>query len=203
MVHDKVVFITVRTSPYIDKVLNQQSPDEINPETNKSWYIHENDIEKLLMDSIGYTDLQISYEQYLAMKDGNLPYKFNRFQQCVSSFRTMWKPIDIKNNYTTDGYRFDGKWSLKHNLAVGLSFGILLLFLPFGLFILYKKNHFIFYVFSTIIVVHTLFHVLYIPYTRNRYRNPIDGIIIICGVLAIYSLSVNLKHFFNRKINAA
>jgi hypothetical protein len=112
---------------------------------------------------------------------GKLPRSFSFIENALMSFRTLWKPVDITYNYTTGGYRFDGKWSLLHNLAVGMTYGILLPFFVIGWISLYRSNRRIAIFLLLILVYHTLIHIVFIPFTRNRYRIPIDFIIIILG----------------------
>jgi hypothetical protein len=131
-----------------------------------------------------------------------IPYPFSYFENALMSIRTLWKPIDITYNYTTGGYRFDGKWSLRHNIAVGLTYGILLPFMIIGLWKLFKTKKELAIFFIAIIVYHTIIHALFIPFTRFRYRVPIDFLVIMLGCYGIW-LSygyVKMKYFSKKAL---
>ena len=115
----------------------------------------------------------------------------------------LWKPVDFWWDYSSTGFRWDGKWSLAHNLTSGFFYGLLLPFFILGFVFLYKQNRTIFWLFLVIVLYHTLIHVLFIPYSRNRYRLPIDFIIIILAWSSIYKIShlPKVKGFFTRKSN--
>jgi hypothetical protein len=142
----------------------------------------------------------LSGQQYDAIRNHNLvPYKFSFLKNAWMSFRTLWKPIDITYNYTTGGYRFDGKWSWKHNMAIGLLYGLLLPFGFAGLLHLARKKNKLAVFFGSVLLFHTVIHVLFIPFTRFRYRIPVDFILIILGCSSMLVLfSWFIQEFINR-----
>jgi hypothetical protein len=79
--------------------------------------------------------------------------------------------------------------SVKHNVISILFFGSLLPFMIYGFWLLIqKRKQFYFYILSSLLVYHTLIHVAFIPYTRDRYRHPVDFIVIIVGLYGIFML---------------
>ena len=163
---------------------------------NKTGYLNPIAIDSILngYEVLDFESNTLHKQQYDAMRNKNkIPHKFSYWEKCISSFRSLWKPIDITYNYTTGGFRFDGKWSLKHNLSVGLTYGLLLIFSVIGWINLYKKNRKLALFFIIILSYHTLIHMLFIPFTRNRYRIPIDFMIIILGSYGMFNTYSYLK----------
>lgn len=188
----EILILTPRTSHITSKIFRKESRyDGYMKSFSESRYeISEEKIDSIMQ---GYHNItnnagrMVPEQQYDAIINyGKIPYNFTYLENVIMSFRTMWKPIDITYNYTTGGYRFDGKWSFKHNLIVCFCYGILLPFLILGWILLYQKNRKIALFFLAIIIYHTLIHIFFIPFTRFRYRIPIDFIIIILGCKGIW-----------------
>jgi hypothetical protein len=106
-------------------------------------------------------------------------------------------PVSLKGSYRITGYVYSPGWSLKHNLLIGISYGLLLPFMLIGFYYLVRRrNNLPAILFSGILIFHTLIHVAFIPYARDRYRHPVDFIVIILGVFGIsiiYNLCFNKK----------
>jgi len=101
----------------------------------------------------------------------------------------LWRPARFSCDYFPfPNARFQGKWSLRHNLSSILCYGVLLPFMLLGVYYLIKNKNktVIFLIFP--ILIQTLLHVL--QWGRYRYRIPIDGFIIILasyGFCCIYN----------------
>jgi hypothetical protein len=194
-VHNELMILTPRTSHITSAIFNTTSkyPDVIREIRTTRYEISKEKIDSVLAgfqvtDNAGR---EMTPQQYDAIRNHRkLPRRLTRFENALMSFRTLWKPIDITYNYTTGGYRFDGKWSLRHNLSVGLTYGVLLPLSVIGWIFLFRRNRKTAIFLLTILVWHTLIHVIFIPFTQNRYRIPVDFIIIILGCQGIwYSVS--------------
>jgi hypothetical protein len=141
---------------------------------------------------------RIYQAQIKAMKNGILPHRFSKLESAWSVFQILWKPVDFNRGYSTTGYRYDGVWSLRHNLSVGLTYGLLLPFALYGIILLFRQRWKIAIFLTSILCYHTLIHVLFIPFTRNRYRIPIDAVIIILGIYGMLEVfnRIKLKKLF-------
>jgi len=203
----EILILTPRTAHVTSKILGKKSrySDYMPSFTESRWYIPTSTIDSMLSGFKGLTDnhgRKIPDEMYQAVREGVLPHSFSYGENVVSCFFSLWKPIDISYGYTTGGYRFDGKWPLRTNLSVGLTYGILLLFSFWGWFLLFRQNRTIALLFLAIVLYQTFIHIYFIPFTRSRYRNPIDFIIIILGSYGMwksffYSI---LKILFHAKL---
>lgn len=102
----------------------------------------------------------------------------------------LWKPFDFARSYRPfPDARFNGIWSIKHNLSCIMCYGLLLPFMIFGLYVLIKKKDRVWYFLTLPLVVHTILHML--EHGMYRYRIPVDFFIIILGcygIIAVYDL---------------
>ena len=107
----------------------------------------------------------------------------------------LWKPFDFARSYRPfPDARYNGIWSIKHNLSCIMCYGILLPFMIFGIYVLIKKKDRVWYFLTLPLVVHTLLHML--EHGLYRYRIPIDAFIIILGcygVVVVYGL-IRTRH---------
>jgi len=196
LAYKDVEVITVRTTSLTKKIFNHRDElifNHINPK---------DDLTISQIDSIK-KDLLLTYPdgrpfeegQVESMKSGIIPHDFNKIESFKSRLYFLWLPIKFKENYRIGGYCYEGKWSVRHNLLTGLTYGLLLPFVLFALFFLIKKRKFlVFWLFTGILIYHTFIHVAFIPYTRDRYRHPIDFIVIILGCYGIYMFSTFMQN---------
>ncbi|MBP7507414.1 MAG: glycosyltransferase family 39 protein [Prolixibacteraceae bacterium] len=140
----------------------------------------------------------ISKLQIEAMKSGNIPHAFTLSEKIRSRIFFLWVPFKTIDNYRITGYEFNPAWSCRHNLLSGLSYGVLLPFMFLAFYNLIKnRNWEVVLLFGGVLLYHTFIHVAFIPYTRDRYRHPVDFIVIILGV---YGISVVYNWFKANKI---
>lgn len=186
-IYDRPVILTTRTDKVIDIIFNTKTVKKNNFNT---LILNSTQIDSIINGSKSTfsNGKEISQEQIESIKSGLIPHRFNKFESLIFSFYELWKPIHVINTYSTYGFRFEKKWSLKHNLSEGLTYGLLLLFSIPGIIFTFKNNKKIAIVFLILLIFHTLIHILFIPYTRNRYRLPVDFIVIILGSYGLYIL---------------
>jgi len=204
-VFDKIIIITLRTEHISDKLFGY-SPKEnyyVNVSPINKFYLSDEAIDSIIKGYIVKTEagLELTAEQIDAMRQGILPHKFSFWEDAISSFLILWKPIDFNKGYCYGGYRYDGVWSIKHNLSVGLTYGILLVFSFFGFYFLWINDKKFAVIFLLILVYHTIIHMIFIPFTRDRYRIPIDPVIIILGSAGIYYVFRKITNNFLKKYN--
>jgi len=116
-------------------------------------------------------------------------------------FKEMWIPFRFWSDYEPfPEAKFKGPWSLKHNLGSIVFYGILIPFVFYNVFYLFKKREKEIYFLIFPIVIHTLLH--FLMWGKERYRLPIDAFIIILGCYGIIIFTENLKkikkRFFSR-----
>lgn len=197
LVFDRIVVLSVRTAPMTDNIFGYDTPtDTITSELDKVWYLSEAQIDSVIRgekSTMGVYHKKVPDKQIRAMRDGILPHQFSTLESYANVFLILWKPVDLSRSYSTTGYRYDGKWSLAHNLTVGITYGLLLPFAIIGFIALFKHRRKIFWLFLSILIWHSLIHMLAIPFTRNRYHIPVDAILIITGVAGMYLLWTILR----------
>lgn len=131
----------------------------------------------------GFNPHNRSEDEVVAIKKDIYPAS-TFFARKFDHFIQLWKPFDFMRSYRPfPDARFNGVWSLKHNLSSIICYGILLPFMLIAVFCLVKYRNTIWIFLTFPLVIHTLLHVLY--YGRSRYRVPIDAFIIILGSYGI------------------
>lgn len=185
-IYDKLVLISKRT---------ERINTTKNPIIDHYFYISPNQIDSIIQGTKIKTDngYLISSMQRKAMEDGIIPHEFSKKEKYISTVINLWKPVDLSRGYDAKGYKYNGRWSLKHNISVGLTYGLLLVFSLLGIFKLYKINRLITITFVLTLFYHTFIHVFLMEWARNRYRIPIDFIIIICGTIGIKEFIKTIK----------
>ena len=193
LVYDDIVLISCRTTNITDPVFKHRKEVKFYDHTPNKTYLSPAQIDSLQKGLLTeFSDCRpIREDQIEAIKSGNIPHRFTPTEKVLSRIYWLWMPIKFTDNYRITGYNFEAAWSLKHNLLTGLSYGLLLPFVLFAIVNLVKLNKWKeVYLFGGIMFYHTFIHVVFIPYTRDRYRHPIDFIIIILGcygVICVYN----------------
>lgn len=185
-VYNKIVILTVRTTTLTDKLFGYPK-DEFTKSIGvilSKEYLNKAQIDSVLLGlkTTHNNGKQISSEQIEAMKDGMLPHSFSKIEGYWSILQRLWRPVNLKRSYSKNGFYYESSWSLRHNLSIGLTYGVLLPFAVFGLILLFYKRRKLGIFLLSILFLHTIIHVLIAPFTVNRYRIPIDSIIIVLGI---------------------
>jgi len=124
---------------------------------------------------------------------GNKPYKFNFIEKSWVNFKSFWKIIDYKNEFVSDGFKFHGKWNLKHNLSSIFFYG---LFLPFFFFAGFKQKNNLYIFIPFLFVIYASFiHIFFVPFSSDRYRTPYDFIIILLSLQILTPLIIKKVQF--------
>lgn len=183
--YQKIVIVSTRTERITDKFFGYEQRENILDEayTLKSeFYIHDYQLDSVISGSKTITDYgyPIKEEQRYTMADGHLPYAFSPLEAFWSRLQALYKPAQFKGIYQRSGY-FYYKRSLSHNLISLIFYGIILVFLIPGFYLIAKSDRKVVICFGSAIVIYTVIHLLFIPYTNWRYRLPLDTIIIIVG----------------------
>lgn len=202
MVLDEIIVVSTRTASITNPIFNHRKDIIFNHLPSTSVLTCQQVDSVIQGKKITFDDGRpIPYRQVEAMKHGIIPRQFNKLESFFSRVYFLWLPFKFKPSYRIDGFNFVNEWSLKHNLSSILTFGAFIPFMILGLVFLAKQRKWaIFIVFSTIIIFHTLIHALFIPYTRDRYRHPIDFIITILAFYSIFIIYNFIKHFRTKSL---
>jgi len=200
IVYDDLVLISCRTLNLTHPILSHR--DEL------LFFDHEPQVDYLTTEQIDSIEAGllttfpdgriINKDEINAIKNGNFPYEFSVLEKYISRFNCLFLPFKFKDSYRISGFTFYKSWSFKHNILSIFSYGILIFLSFIAIIILHqKKEKMVLKLFMSIIVFHSLIHVLFIPYTRDRYRHPIDFVFIILGCYAL----VFIFRFFSNNFN--
>ena len=199
--HDKIVLISTRTQILTDKILGYgESEFEFDDfmDLKGVYYIQEHQIDSVIKGYITVTDggYEISEKQRRAMKQGRLPHQLSPIEAVWVRTKDILRPFQLRGEYQKTGYFYYQK-SLIQNIASFLFYGIMFFFSFPGFYFLFRKNRHIFYLFLSIILIYTIIHTFFVPWTTWRYRLPLDAIFIIVGCLG---LTKTFKIFKNKVI---
>lgn len=135
-------------------------------------------------------------QRILKMKEefGISPRKFGKFEKYFKAFINFWQPAYFKAGYIGDGFYFQ-KWSLKHNMIGILFYGIFLPFFIFGIILLIKRKNQLGLFLASIPIIHSLIHI-YMIWPLERYRSPINFIVVMIGLWAMLFIYEEVKKRF-------
>lgn len=189
LVYDDIVVISCRTTSITNPIFKHRPELMFFDHTPNSLYLDSSQIDSVqkgLLTKFS-TGKAISEGQIKAMKEGNVPHTFSQYERIISRLYYLWMPYKFKDNYRIDGYNFKQAWSFEHNLISILSYGLLLPFAILSIVLLFHQKRWrVMIIFVSILLYHTLLHVVFIPYTRDRYRHPVDFVIIILGCYGLW-----------------
>ena len=193
---NRVVILTERTARFTDKIFGYDPLLSHYGSKNKKYAEFKWD-ESLIDDILAGRDVTgLKGKRYRSLQEGlrqgYIPSEFNTFERWKSNFIEQWRPCRFKAGYIKSGITFvGGSWSLKHNITVGLSYGLLLPFFLLGGFLIIKYNNKYGIFLLVIILVNTFIHVVITG--KERYRIPIDPYIIIVAFYGIYQIYLKFK----------
>ncbi len=199
MVYRKIVLLSTRTERYVDYILPFNDKIKVRNiiREHSKWYLNSDQIDSVInglkTDFTSY--LSIDESQIQAMRKGNVPREYSGLERRWNALIDMFQPVQLTERYTGDGYRFEKKWSLEHNLASCLTYGLLLPFLIIGFIFLYKADKRIFLFFILLLAWHAFLHVIVFAGARDRYRLPVDFVIIITGTSGMFFIT---KYFLRK-----
>lgn len=126
------------------------------------------------------------------------PHKFSFFRSKFEEFKEYWRPYRFSPGFVADGYRFAKPWSMKHNIAQGITYGLLLPFFILSIYYIFKTKNNFGVIILIIIFIHMVIHV-FLSWVVNRYRVPTDAFIIICSFYGLISFIDDMKNkVFNK-----
>ena len=178
----QVVILTPRTTAITSKFWGT------NLETASSHFTNEN-IRKILNEG--------RYEK--AVEFGKLygitPHEQGKYEARLKAFINFWQPTYFIPTYIQYGFR-PHKWSVAHNGASLLFYGIYLPFYLAGIWILLKRRYTIGLFLASIPFIHSLLHA-YLVWPLERYRSPITFIIVLIGIWTVFEIYEIIKIKFH------
>ena len=197
-VYDKIVILSKRTTVFTDPIFGYESKrDDTGKGMMQKFYLSEAQIDSVIQGNKQHFDSgrKIPKEQIAAMKQGIIPYKFNKVESIWQNTIEFLKIFDIRRNYIYNGYRYSGIWSFKHNLAVALTYGLILLLSGLSLIIAGKTDKKWLWFFGALFIYYTFVHSVLMGWAVNRYHVHLDALIII---MASYTLYYMVNYFLKR-----
>ena len=200
-VYNRPVILTERTALITDRIFgytNQASNDK------KAWELlyYQFEWDDSMIDPIlaGEEVPNLKGKRYYSLQEGLqhgfIPHNYSKYEVWWVEFKEFLRPLRLYSEYVGSGFKFHKPWSLKHNLSVGLTYGLLLPCFLIGVyFIIRIRNKYGLFL-MVIIQSHIIIHIFLTtaPYfVRNRYRIPIDSFIIIIAFYGIYQIYLQLK----------
>jgi len=191
-VYQRPVILSERTANITDKLFGYKNDNYFSQEIQISDATLDSIVKGLpVYDMTMYNLIQrgISY--------GSYPVRYSNVQKMYTDFKELWRPFRFSNMWVSEGFRPEGKWSFSHNISIILTYGLLLPFFLIGLYFCFKERNESLPILFGIVIIHTIIHTAFVL-SQNRYRIPIDVIII---VVAFYGLTQLLsKANFTEKV---
>lgn len=125
-----------------------------------------------------------------AVKNGKYPAD-NYISKRIWMFKQFWRVTNFSGDFFPYPSGIFNIWSLKHNLSNIVLYGSLLPFFIFSLMHNFRKRKLISRYFFYIIMTQSLIHTFI--WSRERYRHPIDALIIIFGIHGMFLTYKYLK----------
>ena len=197
VVLDNIVILSTRTTSITEKFIDyKKSEVSFNHYGNRE--LSTSQIDSVLSGTkthFSKTD-GIPEGQIEEMKQGKFPHRYSTLENLANRLIDLWRPFKFSSNYYMGGFSYMGPWSLKHNVSAILCYGLLLPFFFIGLYHLLKRKKKVAIILLSILLYHSIIHMLFIPYTRDRYRIPLESIIIMLGV---YGMLMVYEYFIKKK----
>ncbi|MFZ4589568.1 MAG: hypothetical protein ACOYN6_01095 [Ignavibacteria bacterium] len=191
-VYHRPVFLSERTAFITDRLLGYK---------NENYYSQEIQLSDATLDSIvkgqSIYDMTMYNIIQRGISYGTYPKRYSRGEKMYIDFKELWRPFRFSNMWVSEGFRPEGKWSMSHNLSLILSYGILLPFFLTGIYYSIKTRNVTWPVMLSIVLLHTIIHITFVL-SQNRYRIPIDVIIIVTAFYGLKSIYENYR--FKRKL---
>lgn len=130
-------------------------------------------------------------------KQGLTPRQYGNFEARARAFINFWQPTYFRPVFIQYGFR-PQKWSLAHNVAGLLFYGIYIPFYLAGFVVLIKKKHLVGLFLAFIPIIHSLLHA-YMVWPLERYRSPITFIIVMIGTFTLFQIIPELNGFFFKR----
>lgn len=197
LVFERPVILTERTAALTDKILGYQK--EVNPfrkDRPKDTYDKENipgyeAITDSMIKGVNPSGHGFKHISTLrkAIAKGDTPYTYSEWEKVKYEFFELMRPVKFEGTFVGYGYRYMPSWKFSSNLVYGFQYGSLLLLLPIGVYAAFRKvknrtGKVMLMSLLLILFIHIFVH-LFIGHSIQRYRVPVDFVLIIFGMAAL------------------
>lgn len=177
-VFDQLVILTPRTTVFTSKLWGENLAGHAS-------HITEDKTRRQIMVKRHTKAMEFGKEH------GINPEEYEEIEVKARAFKNFWQPTYFKPTFIQYGYR-PMKWSLRHNMASLLFYGIFLPFYIIGLFMIYRRKLYLPLFIGAIPIIHSLLHA-YMVWPLERYRTPVTFIVVMIGIWTILELYHLLK----------
>jgi len=122
------------------------------------------------------------------------PREYGKLEAQSRAFINFWQPTYFRPTFIQYGYR-PMKWSLRHNVASILFYGIFLPFYIIGFFVLINLKKYLALAVAIIPIIHSFLHA-YMVWPLERYRSPVTFIVVMIG---IWLLNTSYEHIKSKR----
>ncbi len=187
-VYHRPVILSERTALFTDKFLGHRNDNYFSQEIQLS-----NETLDSIVKGMPVHDMTLYNLINRGISYGSYPRKYSAFEKLYIDFKELWRPFRFSNMWVSEGYRPEGKWSLVHNLSLIATYGLLLPFFIIGIYYCLRSIKLSSIILISIITIHTVIHIT-VLLSQNRYRIPIDIIIIAIAFYGIFKLSSRFNY---------
>jgi hypothetical protein len=131
-------------------------------------------------------------------RHGITPREYSITEARIRAFINFWQPAYFTPTFIQYGFR-PQYWSVRHNVASLLFYGIFLPFYILGMIMLYKRKMYIALYIAAIPVIHSILHA-YMVWPLERYRSPVTFIVVMIGIYGMLDLCQIIKLFYLNKV---
>ncbi len=194
---EKPVIMTTRTERISDKLLgieHQKRKADWFYDTVNIYHIKPSQYDSVARGLKTHTDggYLIKPIQRRAIARGYYPEKLSSLEAFWMRLKILLRPFQWGGEYQKKGY-FYVEYSLKHNLASFIFYGLMFFAAFPGFWWLYRNKREAFYLLAGVIGVYVLVHAMAVPWTTERYRLPIAAFFIIAGSIGMSQLIEQIK----------
>jgi hypothetical protein len=195
--HGRIVFLSPRISQYIDPLLNQRTDIDILKGESDAKSFTEAELDsiaagKMLTKTYVYSGrtpetMEIPLELMEEVKNGNRPHAFSYSEQVQHAARDYFFPIFWKREWSNLGYTLLLPQKKSVWVSTILEYLWVLPFSILGLYFLFKdySNNGLSWIWLGILFLYAGINIFFMPFIDNRYRWPIDPLLIFLAFFAI------------------
>ena len=186
-IYDQLVIISPRTTAFSSKLFGENLWTSYT-ETEPSY-----DVKTKEVSLVSYNDFYAKQAEKIAEKQNKELKEYGNLEAKVRAFFNYWQPTYFKPHFIVNGKRVE-QWLIIANITSIFYYGIFLPFYLFGIILLIVKKDRIVLFIAIIPIIHSLIHA-YLVSPLGRYRSPMDFIVAIIGLWAIFEIGQYIVNF--------
>jgi 4-amino-4-deoxy-L-arabinose transferase-like glycosyltransferase len=180
LIYDQLVIISPRTTALSSKLFGENLWKNYT-ETEPSY-----DVKTKKISLVSYNDFYAKQAEKIAKKQNMELKVYSKREAKVRAFFNYWQPTYFKPHFIINGNRVE-QWLISANITSIFYYGIFLPFYLFGIILLIVKKDLIALFIAIIPIIHSLIHTFLVS-PLGRYRSPMDFIVAVIGLWAIFEL---------------